>query len=124
MKTPLWTPSEDRKRDANITRFMNAVNQQFGLTLASYSDLYAWSVNNIPDFWRTMWDFAEIKASQRFDSVVEDLSVFPGTQWFPGAKLNFAENLLRHRDDQLAGRHRCQRRRVRPVLPGGLPATK
>lgn len=102
MKTPLWTPSDERKRDANITRFMEDVNQRFGLTLASYSDLYAWSVDNIPDFWRTVWDFAEIKSSQRFDSVVTDLSVFPGTQWFPGAKLNFAENLLRYQDDQLA----------------------
>ena len=102
MKTPLWIPSEQRKQDANITRFMDVVNQRFGLTLASYSDLYNWSVNNIPDFWLTVWDFAEIKASQRFDSVVTDLSVMPGTQWFPGAKLNFAENLLRYRDDKLA----------------------
>ena len=46
MKTPLWTPAEERKRDANITRFMHVVNQQFGLTLASYSDLYNWSVNS------------------------------------------------------------------------------
>ncbi len=102
MKTPLWIPSEQRKQDANITRFMDDVNRRFGLTLASYSDLYNWSVNNIPDFWLTVWDFAEIKASQRFDSVVTDLSVMPGTQWFPGAKLNFAENLLRYRDDGLA----------------------
>lgn len=102
MKTPLWTPSDERKRDANITRFMDVVNQLYGLTLASYPDLYSWSVNNIPDFWRTMWDFAEIKSSQRSDTVVTDLSVFPGTKWFPEAKLNFSENLLCHCDDQLA----------------------
>jgi acetoacetyl-CoA synthetase len=102
VRTPLWIPSDERKRDANITRFMDGVNAQYKLNLASYSDLYNWSVNEIPDFWRTVWDFAEIKASQRFDSVVTDLSVFPGTKWFPGAKLNFAENLLRYRDDQLA----------------------
>jgi len=47
-------------------------------------------------------DFAGIKASKRYDRVVEDLTQFPGTKWFPGAKLNFAENLLRYRDDQLA----------------------
>jgi acetoacetyl-CoA synthetase len=102
MRTPLWIPSDERKRDANITRFMDAVNRGFGLTLASYPDLYNWSVNNIPDFWRMVWDFVEIKASKQYDSVVTDLSVMPGTEWFPGAKLNFAENLLRHRDDQLA----------------------
>src|SRR5512136_1083479 len=49
-----------------------------------------------------MWEFAGIKASKNYDQVVEDLSKFPGTRWFPGAKLNFAENLLRYRDDQVA----------------------
>ena len=102
MRTPLWTPSEERKGDANITRFMDAVNARHELKLASYSDLYNWSVNNIPDFWREVWDFAEIKASKSYDAVVTDLSVFPGAKWFPGARLNFAENLLRYRDDQLA----------------------
>jgi len=102
MKTPLWIPSDERKRDANITRFMDNVNKQFGLALASYPDLYNWSVNEIPDFWRTVWDFAEIKASNPYDSVVEDLSDFPGVKWFPEARLNFAENLLRYRDDQPA----------------------
>lgn len=102
MRTPLWIPSETRKRDANITRFINEVNARHGLNLASYADLYDWSVNHIPDFWATVWDFAEIKASKKYDSVATDLSVFPGAQWFPGARLNFAENLLRYRDDHIA----------------------
>ncbi len=102
MRKPLWVPSEERKRDANITRFMKVVNHRFGLTLAAYSDLYIWSVDNIPDFWLTVWDFVEIKASKKYDSVATDLSVMPGTKWFPGARLNFAENLLRYRDEQLA----------------------
>jgi acetoacetyl-CoA synthetase len=102
MRTPLWVPSEERKRRANITRFMDVVNARHNLNLASYSDLYDWSVSNIPDFWAEVWDFAEIKASKRYDRVVDNLSVFPGTKWFPGARLNFAENLLRHRDDHLA----------------------
>jgi acetoacetyl-CoA synthetase len=102
MKTPLWIPSDEHKRDANITRFMETVNARHKLNLASYADLYNWSVNNIPEFWAEVWDFAEIKASQQYDSVATDLSVFPGAEWFPGARLNFAENLLRHRDDELA----------------------
>jgi len=102
MRIPLWIPSEERRQQANITRFILEVNARHELNISSYSDLYKWSVENIPDFWRTVWDFAEIKASQQYDSVVTDLSVFPGTKWFPGAKLNFAENLLRYRDDQLA----------------------
>ena len=101
MTSSLWMPSEQRKRDANITRFIDTVNARRKLNIASYSDLYAWSVEHIADFWAEVWDFAEIKSSQPFESVVTDLSVFPGAKWFPSARLNFAENLLRYRDDQL-----------------------
>src|SRR5688572_32566887 len=104
MRKPLWTPSEERIQQANITRFIDAVNARQNLNLRSYGGLYQWSVENIPDFWAQVWDFAEIKSSQRFDSVVTDLSVFPGTKWFPGAMLNFAENLLRYREDRKSTR--------------------
>ena len=64
MKKPLWTPSEDRIKNANITRFMNFVNQKYGKQFKTYDDLYQWSVDHIPDFWAAMWEFAEIKASK------------------------------------------------------------
>jgi acetoacetyl-CoA synthetase len=102
MKAPLWIPTEQRRRQANITRFMERVRTRHEVNVQSYTDLYRWSVENIPDFWANMWDFAEIKHSKTYDQVVEDLTKFPGTKWFPGARLNFAENLLRYRDDQLA----------------------
>lgn len=102
MKTPLWIPSEERKREANITRFMDAVNARHRLNLVSYTDLYQWSVENIPDFWATMWDFGGIIASRLPEKAVTDIKKFPGTDWFPSALLNFAENLLRYRDDQPA----------------------
>ena len=102
MRIPLWTPSEERKRDANITRFMRKINTRYELNVGSYPELYQWSIEHIPDFWGAIWDFAEIKASKPFDQVIEDLTKFPGAKWFPGARLNFAENLLRYRDDQLA----------------------
>jgi len=102
MKTPLWTPSEERKQQANITRFIETINARHNLNLDSYADLYRWSVDKIADFWEEMWDFGGIVASQTHDQVVSDLSAFPGADWFPGARLNFAENLLHYRDDQLA----------------------
>jgi len=101
-KTPLWQPSAERKKNANITRFMEYVNKQHKKNLKGYPDLYRWSVEDIPSFWAAMWDFAEIKHSRKYAKVVEDLTRFPGTKWFPEAKLNFAENLLRYRDDRLA----------------------
>ncbi len=102
MKKLLWQPSEQCKSKANITRFINRVNEKFNLKIDSYQKLYNWSIENLTDFWAAMWDFAEIKASKNYDTVVEDITRFPGTKWFPGAKLNFAENLLRHRDDRAA----------------------
>ena len=102
MRKPLWTPSEKRVEQANITRFIELVNQKYGLKIDSYKDLYNWSVENLPYFWATMWEFGEIKASQKYEKVVDDLSRFPGAEWFVGAKLNFAQNLLRYSDHHVA----------------------
>ncbi len=102
MRIPLWVPSEERRQQANITRFIDMVNTRHKLSLKAYGELYQWSIENIPDFWAAMWDFAEIKASKHYDEIVEDLEKFPSAKWFPGARLNFAENLLRYRDDQVA----------------------
>lgn len=102
MKTPLWVPSEERKQAANITRFIHEINARYHLNITSYRELYEWSVTNIPEFWSAMWDFAEIRCSRPYHQVVDDLTKFPGAKWFLGARLNFAENLLRYRDDHLA----------------------
>ncbi len=99
MRTPLWTPSDQTIENANITQFMNSINGQYSLNLSSFDDLYKWSIENIEDFWAAMWDFGDIVASQRYNSVVDDLTKLPGAKWFPNAKLNFAENLLKYRDD-------------------------
>jgi acetoacetyl-CoA synthetase len=101
-KKPLWVPSQDKIKNANMTRFIEFVNKRYGKKFKTYDDLYQWSVDSIPDFWVAMWDFAGVKASKRWDQVVEDLKKFPGTKWFPGARLNFAENLLRYRDNRIA----------------------
>ena len=98
----LWEPSAERKRDANITAFMNLVNRRYGQDIGSYGQLYDWSINNIADFWACMWDFAQIKSSEGYETVVDDASKMPGAKWFIGARLNFAENLLRYRDGHTA----------------------
>lgn len=102
MNKLLWEPSEATKQQANVTRFIAKVNDLHSVTLGSYDDLHQWSVDNIPEFWAAVWDFTEVKASVGYDSVVDDLSRFPGAMWFEGARLNFAENLLRYRNDHLA----------------------
>ncbi len=108
MKQPLWVPSEERIKHANMTRFMTFVNKTYNKNFTSYFELYDWSITQIPDFWAAVWDFVGIKASKPYQTVVEDLSVFPGTKWFPGAELNFAENLLRYRDNNIAFIFKCE----------------
>jgi acetoacetyl-CoA synthetase len=81
---------------------MQYINQRYGMNFKTYDELYQWSITNISDFWAAMWDFAEIKASRGYSQVVDDLSKMPGAHWFIGAELNFAENLLRYRDNHTA----------------------
>jgi len=81
---------------------MNYVNEAHDKDFKEYAALYRWSIENIPDFWAAMWDFVDIKASRPYDEVVDDLKNFPGARWFSGARLNFAENLLRFRDSRTA----------------------
>ena len=98
----LWKPSKELIKQANMTRFINFVNKKYDLQINSYPQLYQWSIEKIPDFWAALWNFVDIKASRNYDKVVDDLNKFPGAKWFPGARLNFAENLLRYRDDYFA----------------------
>ncbi len=102
MSKILWQPGEDRIRQTNMHRFIGFVNTRHKLALVGYDQLYHWSVENIADFWSGMWAFADIKCSKPFDRVADDLSKMPGTRWFTGARLNFAENLLRYRDERTA----------------------
>ncbi len=59
----LWQPSEQRIKASNMYRFMNVINERFGRNFTEYEALYRWSIENIPDFWATLWDFAGVIAS-------------------------------------------------------------
>ncbi len=98
----LWEPSKKWIKNAEVTHFIDLINKKYRKKINGAKELYQWSTDNIEDFWAAMWDFGGIIASQNYDKVVDDLNVFPGTKWFPGAKLNFAENLLKYKDDQFA----------------------
>src|SRR5487761_744960 len=102
MQKPLWTPSQNIITQANISKFIQFVNESYSLKVESYRDLHSWSIKNITDFWESIWGFTEVIASTRYEKIVDDLTKFPGAKWFSGAKLNFAQNLLRFNDDRLA----------------------
>jgi acetoacetyl-CoA synthetase len=98
----LWSPTEDDVESANVTRFIEFVSEKRGIELAGYFDLYDWSISNIPAFWSDVWEFTKVIASTGFEQVVDDLRRFPGARWFVGARLNFAENLMRYSDERTA----------------------
>jgi acetoacetyl-CoA synthetase len=102
MLQPLWKPSEQRVKGSNMYRFMQEVNRTCGTGFTDYEGLYQWSVAHLADFWAEMWRFAEIRASQPYQQVIDDPGKMPGAQWFAGSRLNFAENLLRCRDNRPA----------------------
>ena len=102
MDKPLWKPTEGQIAQANMTRFMGFVNEHLGKQLKTYQELWNWSVESIPEFWAAWWEFLGVIHSRKYDRVVDDVTKMPGAQWFEGAELNFAENLLRYRDDHAA----------------------
>ena len=102
MSKQLWKPSEDEIKKSNMYRFMGFVNETYQRDFKDYASLYQWSVENISDLWSAVWTFTGIAASKPYDEVVDDPVKMPGTKWFSGARLNFAENLLKYRDKQVA----------------------
>ena len=101
MKKMLWSPTEERQKKTNLYRFMQTVNSKFDKNFTEYEPLHKWSIDNLENFWATFWDFADIKFSEPYTEIIDELKM-PGAKWFQGARLNFAENLLRYRDGQPA----------------------
>ncbi len=102
MNETLWKPSQQRIESSQVWQFAQSLNSRYGLSLSSYAELYDWSVDNIPLFWENVWEFSDVIHSEPYTEVVDDLQKMPGAKWFSGARLNFAENLLRFRDDRTA----------------------
>ena len=99
---PLWRPAPEAVRQSNMTRFARRAAAAAGRKLPSYEALHQWSIADPGAFWSEVWRFADIQASRPADVPVRHLHRFPGALWFPGAKLNYAENLLRFRDAHTA----------------------
>jgi len=98
---PLWIPSEDRIRNSNLKKYLEFLNKKYGLTFSSYSDLHNWSTTEIETFWESIWKFSQIIHSKPYNTILDN-KIMPGAKWFEGAELNFAENLLRCRDNHTA----------------------
>ena len=102
MSTIMWQPTSDQVHLTQMDQFRRIVNKKFNLQIDSYENLHDWSVNNIRQFWEEMWGYGDIIYSEHYKEVVDDLTKMPGAKWFSGARLNYAENLLRFRDNKIA----------------------
>ena len=96
----LWEPK--LKENTNMYNFILFVNKRRGKDFKNYWELYEWSINEPEYFWEDVWDFVGIIYSRKYEKILEDPKKFPGTKWFIGAKLNFAQNLMKFRDDKKA----------------------
>jgi acetoacetyl-CoA synthetase len=90
----LWTPGEDWIANANITKFTGWLKDQRQLIFPTYDALWTWSVSEPEAFWAALWDYFSIQSSTPYERVLTN-SQMPGAQWFPGAKLNYAQHILR-----------------------------
>ena len=99
---PLWTPSDSRIRNAQITRFGLRAGQHTNQTLDSYAALHQWSIDAPVDFWNLVWDDCGVIGDKGAKPWLQDPERMPGAKFFPSARLNFAENLLRHNNDDIA----------------------
>jgi acetoacetyl-CoA synthetase len=90
----LWTPPADIRDRSRLGAFLRWLEAERGLRFADYAELWQWSVDDVPAFWRAIWDFFGVVASAPPTDTLPDQRM-PGARWFPGARLNYAENVLR-----------------------------
>ncbi|PRA45764.1 MULTISPECIES: acetoacetate--CoA ligase [Pseudomonas] len=102
MSEILWQPSAERIANTRMDGFRRLCNQRLGLDLDDYPALHRWSIEHREDFWQAIVDFFDVRFVEPPATVLREGPKMPSAEWFPGATLNFAEHLLRRRDDGVA----------------------
>ena len=98
---PLWRPTQKQIDQSLMSEFMALVNDRYDQSFARYDELYQWSIDDKEDFWSTLWDFCGV-IGDKGERVLIDGDDIEKAQWFPDARLNFAENLLRKKSSEIA----------------------
>ncbi len=103
MNKPIWEPGAERVERANLSRFMRFVRESTGdEDIQRNASLYDFSIRHPEKFWSLVWEFCGIRAQGEHEPVLVDRDRMPGARWYPHVRLNFAQNLLRHKDDRIA----------------------
>lgn len=100
MSTPLWQADSKGINQTNMIDYIRFIESEYGVAFANYQQFHQWSVKENEVFWASVWRFSSLIASQPWQKVLAEADKFPGARWFPGAQINFAENLLRFASDK------------------------
>jgi len=92
-QAPLWEPSPEDLEQVEMTRYMRWAGERRGRPFANYDELWRWSVDEVEDFWASIWEFFGVRSSRPYERVLDSRRM-PGARWFEGAELNYAENML------------------------------
>ena len=108
--TPIWRPSPAAIEDSELTRYQRWLAATHGRTFADYRALWEWSTTDLEGFWGSLWEYFDISASTPYERVLGSRTM-PGAEWFPGARLSYAEHIFRgKRDDDVAIVHASETR--------------
>jgi acetoacetyl-CoA synthetase len=121
---PLWEPSPERRERATITRYARWLRNERGVDVPydDYEALWRWSVDDLDAFWASIWDFFEVESETPYERVIGRRDM-PGAEWFPGARLNYAQHIFRGKDDDaVALRHASELRELDEWTWGELRA--
>ena len=99
MSQPLWTPSPERIEQTNVTSLINKINADWDVSITNSEHLHQFSVTEMEKFWRSLIEYAELNGETWTGPELVDRNKLPGAKWFPEARFNYAENILKRRDD-------------------------
>ncbi|HEY6055978.1 MAG TPA: acetyl-coenzyme A synthetase N-terminal domain-containing protein, partial [Gaiellaceae bacterium] len=94
----LWRPPPDARERTELGRYLGWLAAERGLELADYETLWRWSTTDLEAFWASLWDFFGVRAHAPYERVLASRGM-PGAEWFPGARLNYAEHMLGRDED-------------------------
>jgi len=118
--TILWQPTEELKQGSALASYMEWLRSERDVPVETYDELWKWSVDELEDFWASIWDYFEVQAAEPYDAVLGSRAM-PGTEWFPGARLSYAEHVFRDRGDaEVAIRHASELRQLSELTWGDL----
>ena len=94
----VWEPTAEARSESHVARYLDWLRAERGLDLAGHEELFRFSVDDLEGFWASLWDFFGIRAHEPYERVLGSREL-PGAEWFPGARLNYAEHMLGADDD-------------------------